>query len=228
MNPLLLYSQAIQGRFTGRGIGVIDTIHLVELARAIEMLEAPAFTKPELAGVKKWFADYLNWMTTHKYGTDERDAKNNHGTCWVMQAAAFAQLTGNDELMAYCSDRFKDSPVPNQIAAGWKLPEELRRTKPYGYSLFNSDAMATICQILSTPRTICGSSNCRTDGEFAARWTTCSPISRIRSVAAQAGRDVRQGVADAACSLLFAGEALGQSAYIELWKTLKAIPMSKK
>ena len=32
------------------------------------------------------------------------------------------------------------------------FPQELRRTKPYGYSLFNADAMATVCQILSTPQ----------------------------------------------------------------------------
>ena len=30
------------------------------------------------------------------------------------------------------------------------FPLELARTKPYGYSLFNLDAMATLCQILST------------------------------------------------------------------------------
>ena len=34
MNPHLLYSQAIHGRVTGRGVGVIDTVHLVEVARA--------------------------------------------------------------------------------------------------------------------------------------------------------------------------------------------------
>src|SRR4029450_11807317 len=33
MNPNLQYAQAIHGRFTGRGIGIIDTIHLVEVAR---------------------------------------------------------------------------------------------------------------------------------------------------------------------------------------------------
>ena len=31
MNPNLLYAQAISGRFTGRGIGIIDTLHLVEV-----------------------------------------------------------------------------------------------------------------------------------------------------------------------------------------------------
>ncbi len=39
MNPNLQYSQAIKGRFTGRGIGIIDTLHLVEVARAITALE---------------------------------------------------------------------------------------------------------------------------------------------------------------------------------------------
>src|SRR5215203_2474277 len=39
MNPNLEFAQAIHGRFTGRGIGIIDTIHLVEVARAIEVLK---------------------------------------------------------------------------------------------------------------------------------------------------------------------------------------------
>jgi hypothetical protein len=38
MNPHLRYAQAIQGRVTGRGVGIIDTLHLVEVARAIEVL----------------------------------------------------------------------------------------------------------------------------------------------------------------------------------------------
>src|SRR5258708_3582744 len=150
MNPRLEFSQAIHGRFTGRGIGVIDTIHLVELARAVETLESsPAFSKAEAAGIKSWFAEYLLWMTTHKYGIEEREAKNNHGTCWVMQAAAFARLTGNREAADYCRERFRTVLVPNQIAADGSFPQELRRTKPYGYSLFNLDAMSTICQILN-------------------------------------------------------------------------------
>src|SRR5207237_7010698 len=39
MNPSLLYAQAIEGRATGRGTGLIDTIHLVEVARAAWVLE---------------------------------------------------------------------------------------------------------------------------------------------------------------------------------------------
>src|SRR6476620_11099180 len=39
MNPHLLYAQAIHGRSTGRGTGIIDTIHLVEVIRAASRLE---------------------------------------------------------------------------------------------------------------------------------------------------------------------------------------------
>jgi hypothetical protein len=34
--------------------------------------------------------------------------------------------------------------------ADGSFPQELRRSKPYGYSIFNLDAMATICQMLSS------------------------------------------------------------------------------
>ena len=41
MNPSLLYAQAIKGRVSGRGIGIIDTIHLIEVAKALqELLES--------------------------------------------------------------------------------------------------------------------------------------------------------------------------------------------
>src|SRR5580692_4550071 len=52
MNPNLEYAQAIHGRFTGRGTGIIDTIHLVEVARAVEVLP---LAKRDLDTVKKWF-----------------------------------------------------------------------------------------------------------------------------------------------------------------------------
>jgi hypothetical protein len=149
MNPHLLYAQAIKGRVTGRGVGIIDTLHLVEVVRAITVLEAEGALGPrEREGVRDWFGRYLTWMTTHGYGQAERDAKNNHATCWVAQVAEFARYTGRADLTAFCRERFKTVLVPGQIAPNGSFPEELRRTKPYGYSLFNLDAMAIVCQIL--------------------------------------------------------------------------------
>src|SRR2546425_8740019 len=75
MNPNLQYAQAIHGRATGRGTGIIDTIHLVEVARAIEAMEpSGALSASEAKAIEQWFADYVQWMTTSKNGIEERDA----------------------------------------------------------------------------------------------------------------------------------------------------------
>jgi hypothetical protein len=150
MNPSLLYAQAIKGRVTGRGIGIIDTIHLMEVAQGIYVLQnVPGADKNLVESIKQWFEGYLKWLTTHEYGFAEMNAENNHGTCWVMQVASFARLTGNHEILNMCRDRYKNILLPNQMAAEGSFPRELRRTKPYGYSLFNLDAMTMVCQILS-------------------------------------------------------------------------------
>lgn len=219
MNPDLQYAQAIHGRFTGRGTGIIDTIHLVEVVRAASALEpSGALSDADRVGIRQWFATYLDWMTTSKNGTDERDAKNNHGTCWVMQAAEFARYTGNAKVTAYCRERYKMVLVPHQIAFDGSFPEELRRTKPYGYSLFNLDAMATVCQILSTP-----GNNLFTDMSKAMEYMYLfiadkKKWSRPADVMYFEGWPVRQP------SLLFAGLALGKPEYIALWRKLDPDP----
>ncbi|MEO6000649.1 MAG: alginate lyase family protein [Chitinophagaceae bacterium] len=150
MNPNLLYAQAIKGRFTGRGIGIIDTIQFLEVAQGILVMESSKLFEPiVITGIKNWFSQYLTWLTTHQYGKDEMNALNNHGTCWVMQVAAFAKLTGNISLIDFCRERYKTVLLPGQMAVDGSFPLELKRTKPYGYSLFNLDAFTMICQVLS-------------------------------------------------------------------------------
>ena len=155
MNPNLLYAQAIKGRFTGRGVGIIDTIQLMEVVRGLIAMTGQTgneHDKDVLVSIRNWFAEYLRWLTTHKYGQDEMNAANNHGTCWVMQVASFAKFTGDEKLLDFCRQRYKSVLLPNQMAIDGSFPQELRRTKPYGYSIFNLDAMTTICQILSTEK----------------------------------------------------------------------------
>jgi hypothetical protein len=150
MNPSLLYAQAIKGKATGRSIGIIDMIQMLEVAQGMyTMQNAAIVNKTELQKLKGWFSNYLNWVTTHPYGIEERDAKNNHGTCWVMQVAVFAKLVGNNSLLEDCKNRFKTILLPNQMDSVGRFTLEIKRTKPYGYSLFNLDAMTTICHVIS-------------------------------------------------------------------------------
>src|SRR5580692_7153989 len=115
MNANLEYAQAIFNLNPGRGIGIIDTLHLVEPARAATIL-AEGGVLEGAAAIKAWFAQYLDWMSTSKNGKEERDAKNNHGSCWVMQAAEFARFIGNAEVMTWCREHFKTTLIPDQVA----------------------------------------------------------------------------------------------------------------
>lgn len=139
------------GVTTGRGIGIIDTIYLIEVVQSLlKMEELGLLSDQDLKGTKQWFSEYLHWMTTHPNGIQEMEAENNHSTCWLMQAAIFAKYTDNMEMLQFCIDRYKTLLVPKQMDVDGSFPRDINRTKPYGYSLFNLDAMATICQILST------------------------------------------------------------------------------
>jgi hypothetical protein len=224
MYPHLKYAQAIKGRFTGRGTGIIDTIHLIEAARAVEVLSrSKSFKEGEEAAVKQWFAEYLQWMTTHQYGIDEREAKNNHGTWWAAQVATFAHLVNDTATLSFCRSRFKNVFLPKQLAADGSFPEELRRTKPYSYSIFNLEGMATPCWVLSTTDdnlwefTLPDGRNMRKAVQFLypyivdkAKWPYAKDVMHFESFPA------RQPF------LLFAGIALGEPSYIETWKKLEA------
>jgi alginate lyase len=223
MTPALRYAQAIHGRSTGRGTGIIDTIHLVEVARALERLDgAPGWSRDDATMARQWFADYLEWMTTDQNGKDERDTTNNHATCWVMQVAAFAHLTGNQGLLDDCRTRFK-TVLLDQMADDGSFPRELQRTKPYGYSLFNLEAMATICQILSGPD----------DDLWAFERPDGRGMRKAMAFMAPYIRDKKSWPKPAdvmydqywpmrQASLLFGGVALKRPDYIDLWSTLPA------
>ncbi len=153
MNPSLLYAQAIKGKVTGRSIGIIDMIQMIEVAQGLKVMEkSSSFDQADIKKIKSWFSQYLTWVTTHPYGIEERDTKNNHSVCWVMQVAVFAHLVENESIMEECKARYKKILLPNQMDMDGSFPLELKRTKPYGYSLFVLDAMATICHVLSNAK----------------------------------------------------------------------------
>ncbi len=230
MNPSLNYAQAIKGRVEGRGIGIIDAIHLIEVARSVEILEQNnALPESQVAAVKSWFSDFVTWLTTHPYGIDEMNTKNNHATCWVMQVGMFARLTENEEVLELCRTRFKEVLLPNQMGEDGSFPMELERTKPYGYSLFNLDAFMTAAEILSdenhnlyqfsTP----DGKNLELGAEFLfpyvkdkSKWPYAEDVMYWDEW------PVRHPF------LLFAGRAYNRPECIEIWQTLDGYPETQE
>lgn len=227
MNPSLLYSQAIWGKVTGRGIGIIDTLHLAEVAKATEVLVELGFLSGrDLAGIKNWFSQYLEWMTTHEFGIAERDNGNNHSTCWVVQVGAFANLVDDEEQLQFCRDFYKDTLLPNQMAEDGSFPSELARTKPYGYSLFVLEATVMVCEILSVPEDNLWEYTLEDGRNIGLGIAFMYPYMKDKStwfkepdVMYYDEWPVRHPL------LLFGGLALSKPEYIELWKTLDPDPV---
>jgi hypothetical protein len=222
MNPDLRFAQAIKGITPGRGVGIIDTIHLMEVAQGIIRMEgSPAADAAVIAEARRWFSQYLDWISTSENGLDEMRATNNHGVCWAMQAASFARLTGDSAMIDLCRTRFTDVLLPDQMAADGSFPRELERTKPYGYSLFNLDAMVALCRIISP------------DGDGV--WQYTSPDGRNIRQAVDfmypyiADKQVWPYVQDvmywndwpvAHPALIFAAVEYGEQSYFDLWERL--------
>lgn len=226
MNPNLQYAQAVHGLNTGRSIGIIDTVHLAEVARSASILDRGGALDRSIAdGTRAWFADYLQWLTQSGFGQKERDNRNNHESCWVLQVAAFAGLTGDSGLREFCRSRLKTRTFNLQIAPDGSFPLELRRTKPYGYCLFNLDILGMCAQILST-----SADNLWTfkldDGrglESCFRFMTPF-IANKQSWPYRHDVEYFDDLPVRQPSLLFAGLAYARPGYIDLWQRLDPDP----
>ncbi|MBJ7414077.1 MAG: alginate lyase family protein [Niveispirillum sp.] len=224
MAPHLNHAQAVIGINTGRGIGVIDTLHLVEVVRAVAVLRRLWPDGGAYGPVIAWFDAYLTWMTTSPNGIEEREQKNNHGTCWALQVAEFARLTGRPAARAQALDRLK-ALIAGQIAPDGSQPLELARTKPFAYCLFNLDALAACAHILSGPdyglwryRGVGGGSIADALSYMAPFIADKSRWPKPPDVEAWEGWPLRQP------ALLFGGLALGRPDYLALWQRLNPDP----
>jgi alginate lyase len=181
MNPNLEFAQAIHGRTAGRGIGIIDTVHLVEVARAAAALEgSKSFASDVGDKVKRWFSEYLSWITTSPHGIEEREARNNHGTCWVLQVTEFARYTENAELVRFSRKRFTSVLVPNQIAPNGSFPLELRARSPTRIRCSISTHLPPPATFFPSDKTPSGNLDCQMGAACERHWNTCFPTLQTR------------------------------------------------
>ncbi|MGA2537981.1 MAG: alginate lyase family protein [Terracidiphilus sp.] len=228
MNPDLKFAQAVQGVSTGRSYGIIDSLHLVEVARAASFLSAEMGSE-ESDAVKGWFRAYLDWLNTSEPGKTERDAKNNHAMCWALQAAEYARLAGDEAARKDIYGRLREILLPDQMALDGSFPRELARTKPYSYSIFNFDIMAGLCQSLKglTPDPLTFELG---DGRgLGAAAKFIYPYLKDKA-AWKWAKDVEhfEALPVRSPGLLFSGVAFHEHKYIVLWKTLNPDPTDKE
>ncbi|MGC2213691.1 MAG: alginate lyase family protein [Silvibacterium sp.] len=225
MNPNLEYSQGVHGVSTGRSWGIIDTLHLVEVARAAGIVAPAILAAQEDAALKGWFRSYLQWMNSSDKGQKERDALNNHATCWALQASEYARLIADSETRDQVYRQYTNVLLPDQAAVNGSFPLELARTKPYSYSIFNFDAMATLCQSLKGVGTDAFAFQLQDGRGICKAAEFLYPYLRDKNTWPYR-KDVEHFDALPVRSpgLLFSGLACHRQPYIALWKTMNPDP----
>jgi hypothetical protein len=230
MNPNMDYAQAVLGVSKGNAFGVIDGLHLAEVAMAARFLEkSPAFDPAVNRGLKQWFADFVRWTETSTNGVKEMNAANNHSIACFVQLASFARYTGDEKLLDLCRRQFREVLFPRQMAVDGSFPLEMKRTKPYGYSIFQADNLSLLCVLLSTPENDFWTYRRPGDGQ--------TPLKSIEFIYPYL-LNKRQWVEDGhrqdvmhwrdwpvrQCCLLFAYAETGDQKYFALWKRLEPDP----
>lgn len=138
MNPHLEYAQAIPGITPGRYIGVIDGAAFAQLVDAIALLETSgAMGLKEKEGIREWFRRYFRWLTESEHGKKEDEYKNNHSVAYDVQAASIAVFIGDPDYAARKARELPRRRIDPMIEGDGRQPEELIRTKAFGYSVGN-------------------------------------------------------------------------------------------
>jgi hypothetical protein len=142
MNPNMNHAQYIPGRNTGRGSGIIETHEIYKILDAIVLLRTSKYwSQLQDGAMNKWFEDYYQWLTTHEYGIEQSNQRNNYGTWYDMQVSALALFLGKEIIAKKILEEVKKKRIDVQIAQDGKQPLELGRTNSWEYSNFNLMAL---------------------------------------------------------------------------------------
>ncbi|WP_263409442.1 alginate lyase family protein [Terriglobus tenax] len=225
MNTNLEFSQGVHGVTTGRNYGIIDTLHLVEVARAAAHI-APQMNAAEREALFTWFREYLHWLKTSEKGIAEKKTLNNHAVCWALQAAEFARLIGDQQTRREVAEQYKTIFIPDQLGTDGSFPKELARTKPYSYSIFNFDVAAMLCQSLKDSGDNLFDFNLQDGRGICKASQFLYPYLKDKS-AWPYKKDVEHFDALPVRSpgLLFCGLSCSRPEYLALWKTLNPDPV---
>jgi hypothetical protein len=148
MNPGLDYAQSVPGVNNGRGAGVIDGRPLLRAIQGMEFLAQTGSWDPkDQAAVRKWFEEYLHWLTESKNATDEKKSGDNHASWWTAQVAAVASFVEDAKTQQTAFNYYRDRILARQIRANGSAPREEVRAGSLALSAFNLEAYTAICRM---------------------------------------------------------------------------------
>jgi hypothetical protein len=220
MSPSLEYSQAIRGVNDGLGTGAVDGRVLIRAIQGMEFLaQTRLWAAKDQAPVKRWFEEYLRWLTTSRIGLDEKTSGNNHASWWTAQVAAIATFVNNAAEQKAAFNFYRSHIFPRQIHASSAAAREEGRALPLAYSPFNLEAFAITCRIAQLQGVDLWSVKTRGGLTFS------TVIDSLKTYLSDSGKWNKEQAADFSNDsfyfLAFAGMGLKQPAYVAFFRQLE-------
>ena len=148
MNPNSNHAQCRQGHNTGSKSGVLDGRLMIQaLEASLLIANSSELTDTDYKALKVWVGDYFEWLTNNEMALAEGEAKNNHGSFYDVQVIYFALYSDNDHAATRIAQEFFQKRVLSQIKPDGSMPEEMARTRPLFYSIYNLHAMLLVAQL---------------------------------------------------------------------------------
>ncbi|MEM9752879.1 MAG: alginate lyase family protein [Planctomycetota bacterium] len=136
MNPHLRHAQMCPGLDKGRAVGCID--FNVRGAHFVDALDDILDAYPAVApGVRDWWSRMFRWLTEPELRSWHEAMPNNIGVHYDGTIARLAMFVGDDATADRVLEEALWRRVDPQIDPAGKMPEELRRTRSFSYTLMN-------------------------------------------------------------------------------------------
>lgn len=145
MNPNMNYAQGVLGIVNGRKEGVLETERLLSIIDSVRLISnSSSWTDCDELGFNNWLSQYVFWLETSDLAVAERAADNNHGTWYDAQYVAYLIYLGEYSKAASYLNVITIPRIESQIMSDGKMPEELNRTRPFHYTLYNLEPFTTL------------------------------------------------------------------------------------
>jgi hypothetical protein len=148
MNPNLHFAQLIKGDSGVHGAGVIDfnMINVVVDSTAL-ISNSKSWSAGDKQAMQVWFSDYLKWLQYSDKGKIASKFNSNHGSWYDVQVVSVALFVGRKDVADKVLNEVKTKRIGKQIEADGRMPEELKRTKSWDYSIFNLCALFSLAEM---------------------------------------------------------------------------------
>ena len=218
MNPRLEYAQAIRNLNIGRSAGVIEGRAFIRAIQGMEFLaESGGWDARDQAGVRKWFEEYLRWLTQSKYGLQEKVSVDDHASWWAAQVTAVASFAGDEAAVRLAFDFYRERIFPKQIRMDGSSPRD-DPTPPWS-SVFNLEALTTVCRIAELRGVDLWNVRAKNGSTLANAIDSLQPsLSDPRKWSREQAVDLETG---ALYFLAFAGMGFKRPEYITLYQKLE-------